>query len=338
MRYRLNGRDRFAAQLVCEGHPYVKAANTTTPGGVVAIDVGPSTIGWVAKRADGTVSKAGLQRFCAELTTDQAARRRLQRHLDRQRRAANPDCYDDHGRVIKGKRPTNETQGMRRTRNALAETARRLAAYRKSLHGHLANKLIREGNTVKFEDLSYKALQRRYGKSVGFRAPGSFVALLARKAESAGGQAVAIPTYTTKLSQTCICGNVERKPLSQRVHHCECGARTQRDLMSAYLASFVDVTVTRDGKRQVTVHADQARAAWSGSESALQTAWEHAVQAASRNGMSGSLFGPPKERHRRQSDSSAIVSGTTEAASRPRRSRRGRVKRRVSGSPRTPRL
>jgi len=92
------------------------------------------------------------------------------------------------------------------------------------------------------EALSYKSFQRNYGKSMGFlRAPGMFVSFLRRKAESAGGKVMELPALELKLSQTCQCGHLEKKSLSERWHTCpKCGIVAQRDLYSAYLAYHVE--------------------------------------------------------------------------------------------------
>jgi len=42
------------------------------------------------------------------------------------------------------------------------------------------------GNTIILEKISYKGWQKRYGKSVGLRAPGMFVAFLKRTGASHG--------------------------------------------------------------------------------------------------------------------------------------------------------
>jgi hypothetical protein len=97
-----------------------------------------------------------------------------------------------------------------------------------------------------------------------------FVQILTRLAASAGGQVHTIPTRSTKLSQTCQCGRVQKKPLSQRVHSCEqCGVQMQRDLYSAYLIRYIDPDT-------YLLHADQARAAWPGWEPILRAAWQQA--------------------------------------------------------------
>jgi hypothetical protein len=76
-------------------------------------------------------------------------------------------------------------------------------------------------------------------QQIGYKAPGEFQSLLVRKAESAGGRVDKFSCQNTKLSQTCICGKVEKKSLSQRIHKCECGVEVKRDVLSAFLARSV---------------------------------------------------------------------------------------------------
>ena len=121
------------------------------------------------------------------------------------------------------------TELSQETRRKLSELHRKQAAYRKSLPGNLANHVFSLGNPVKPEKLSYRAFQGRFGKSVGMRAPGKFVESLRRQAASAGDVEICeFPTRSTRLSQTCICGNIQKKPLSQRWHTCDCGVSAQR--------------------------------------------------------------------------------------------------------------
>ncbi|MER5598776.1 zinc ribbon domain-containing protein [Streptomyces sp. NPDC002265] len=50
-------------------------------------------------------------------------------------------------------------------------------------------------------------------------------------------------TFTTKLSQTCLCGAEVKKTLADRVHRCEaCGLIADRDMVSAALAAHVRLT------------------------------------------------------------------------------------------------
>jgi hypothetical protein len=104
----------------------------------------------------------------------------------------------------------------------------------------LANRLFAHGADIACERLDYLAWQKNFPLSVRDRAPGMLVEMIRRKAESAGGERLyEYNPMTTALSQTCLCGNREKKPLSQRVHRCGCGITEHRDLFSAYLGLHV---------------------------------------------------------------------------------------------------
>jgi len=95
-----------------------------------------------------------------------------------------------------------------------------------------------------------------YGRSVQKRAPGLFLEKLRYKAANAGGTVIEFATRSTALSQTCQCGNRQKKQLKERWHNCHhCGIHVQRDLYSAYLARFVNEN------RLDTIQASEA---WTG--------------------------------------------------------------------------
>src|SRR5262249_6579256 len=160
---------------------------------------GPSTIAIVPR--EGTPR---LEVLCAELAPDAQTIRRLQRQMERQRRANNPDNYDGQGRVKKrGKqrlqwKHSKRYQAIRRRK---ATRERKLAAHRKSLHGRLVHEIVAQGNTVITEHLSYHARPQQFGRSVGLRAPGMFLAWLKRTVASTGGTLHEVSTHSTKLSQ-----------------------------------------------------------------------------------------------------------------------------------------
>jgi hypothetical protein len=171
---------------------------------------------------------------------------------------------------------------MRESENELAEMFRKEAAHRKSLHGELINKILSVGVNINAEKLSYLALQKCFGRSVGVRAPGMFVSFLRRKAESAGGGVNEFNTRTTALSQVCHCGERHKKSLSMRVHECSCGVIMQRDLYSAYLARFVEDNVLQASKAQMS---------WTGAEPLLRAAWEQATNQPASGRRKPSSFG-----------------------------------------------
>jgi hypothetical protein len=235
VRTRVRGRWVYAAQLVLDGR---SLARYQVGEGLVGLDVGPSTVAVVSDQG------AWKETFCAELDDKAVALRRLQRRLDRQHRAGSPACFDEQGRHTKGACQWRErSRRARRTQAGLAEAHRRLAGHRRSLHANLANRILGQGTIIHTEKLSYRALQRSYGRSVGRRAPGMFIATLSRKAASAGGTVAEVDTRTTRLSQRCVCGTVAKKPLSQRTHRCGCGVEQDRDVFSAFLVRHVDPRV-----------------------------------------------------------------------------------------------
>src|SRR3989440_7031728 len=88
--------DRYYVQLVLAGVPYHKPKHSVGTD-TIGLDLGPSTIASVPREGE-----ARLEQFCEELVPDEQAIGRLQRQMDRQRRAANPDHYDEKGRIKKG--------------------------------------------------------------------------------------------------------------------------------------------------------------------------------------------------------------------------------------------
>jgi len=230
---------RYAVQLILEGQPLLKSKHR--PGqDTLGLDLGPSTLAVVPRQG-----QPQLLQLAEEVRLDARTRRRLQRKLDRQRRANNPQHYDAKGRIRrhKGQRLRwHESQGYRETRRRLANEARRLAAHRKSLHGRLVHELVRVGNTIIIEKVSYRGWQKRYGTSVGLRAPGMLVEQLKRTVAKTGGILSEVSTYHTKLSQYCHgCGTYHQKALADRWHQCPCGiGPVQRDLYSAFLAAYLE--------------------------------------------------------------------------------------------------
>ena len=160
-------------------------------------------------------------------------------------------------------------------------------ATRKRSHGRLAHRVLALGNAFHLEQISYRAWQKHYGRSVGRSAPGMFVSLLSRLAGSAGGQVCELNTRRARLSQRCHCGAVQKKPLRQRWHGCACGVSAQRDLYSAFLARFVNPDTS-------VLKARQAQDAWRRGEPLVQAATQHAIENQRASGRHApSSFGQP---------------------------------------------
>jgi hypothetical protein len=260
---------------------YQKPRNTVGTD-TIGLDIGPSSLAFVPQQ--GHVQ---LKPFCEELKPNAGAKRRLERKMDRQRRANNPQNYDEKGRVKKGRLTWKESHQYKATRRRYANAERKLAAYRKSLHGKLANDLMRVGNTIQIEKASFNGWQKLFGKSVALRAPGLFYEHLKRIVAKTGGTLREVSTYTTKLSQYCHgCRTYRKKPLSQRWHTCECGiGPVQRDLYSAFLLAYLTST---------DITPSIALKEWEGAEPRLQAEIERLTQRANEGHSLPGSFGLPR--------------------------------------------
>ena len=278
--------DRYFVQLALRGVPYQKPKHEIGKD-TIGLDLGPASIAIVPREAE-----ARLDLLCAELRPDEQAIRRLQRQMDRQRRAANPEHYDEQGRVKKrgkGAPRWKQSRGYQATRRRKASRERRLSAHRKSLHGRLVHQIVSVGNTILTEKISYQGWQKQYGRSVGLRAPGMLIAHLRRTVASTGGTLIEVPTRSTKLSQYCHgCGQMVRKPLSQRWHQCPCGiGPVQRDLYSAFLAAYLDPAEPIPSCAQYVVP-------WEGAEARLRAAHERVKERANEGQVVPRSMGIPR--------------------------------------------
>src|SRR5215471_5146520 len=115
--------NRYSVQIVLEGHAFTKPKHEERGSDSIGLDIGPSTLAIVGRQG-----KAHLVTFCEELAPDTRKKRRLQRQMERQRRANNPENYEGKGRVKKhGKTRLRwkESKRYQATRRAHATTERR---------------------------------------------------------------------------------------------------------------------------------------------------------------------------------------------------------------------
>lgn len=233
-----NGRRRWFVQLVQSGVAPAKY-DFLSSGQIVGLDAGPSAIAIIGDEA------IALESFAPGVVQPWQHQRRLQRALDRSRRATNPGNFNRNGTAKKGRRTWITSRRYLDLKRQIADVERQLAATRKKEHGQLANTILGLGNVIQTETLSYKAFQKNYGRSVKVRAPGMFIELLNRKAESAGGTLVELNTRGLRMSQyDHVSGSCAKKPLSQRWHRLGGSSIiVQRDCYSAFLAKHA----TEDG-------------------------------------------------------------------------------------------
>ena len=128
------------------------------------------------------------------------------------------------------KRPKTDPKREKR-RKVIARVHERIRNKRHNFAHQESRKMVNRHGFIAVEKLDVKEMQKnkRLAKSISDVAWSLFRHCLEYKAEEAGiGFKAVDPDYT---SQDCsACGHREKKPLSQRVHHCKaCGYKTDRD-------------------------------------------------------------------------------------------------------------
>jgi putative transposase len=159
--------------------------------------------------------------------------RRLQRRLDRQRRANNPDNYRPDGTVMPGRREWAKSRRMLRTEAAVGRLHERVANRRREQAHRLTTALTREYGLIAVETLNIAGMQhnRRLARHIADAGWGTVLAQLEYKTDWAGSRLERADRFYPS-SKTCSgCGTVKAKlSLSERVFGCEaCGLSLDRD-------------------------------------------------------------------------------------------------------------
>jgi transposase len=159
--------------------------------------------------------------------------RRLQRSLDRQRRARNPDNFDERGRAKPGRREWVKSKRMLRTEERIRRLHERVANVRREQAHRLTTAMTREFGLIAVESLNISGMKQnaRLARHISDAGWGIALAQLAYKTVWAGSRLVSADRFYPS-SKTCSdCGTVKAKlSLSERVFSCEaCGFSLDRD-------------------------------------------------------------------------------------------------------------
>lgn len=186
--------------------------------------------------------------------------------MDESRRNSNPGNYDSKGRTIKGHKVWRKSNRYKELERKYQSLCRQKALYIKQSHCILANEVLEQANNVIVEHMDYRALQRRsknterrdkatviknrkgkqqpvhkykrkkrFGKSLGSRAPSKFLTILKQKLDAVGGRYNEVNTRAFKASQYDHSdGTYTKITLSTRFKVVG-GIKVQRDLYSAFL-------------------------------------------------------------------------------------------------------
>jgi RNase H-fold protein (predicted Holliday junction resolvase) len=257
----IRGKTKYYIQLILEGIPPQKYNKETSEiknpknDGVVGIDIGTQTIAYASN------DEVKLLELAPEVNNIEKYKRKLQRKLDRQRRANNPNKYNEDGTIILNRDKWIWSKNYLKTKNELAEIQRKIANIRKQSHEKLANHILSLGNEVKVEKMNFQGLQKRakkttvnektgrinkkkrFGKSLANKAPSMLLSIIDRKLKYQGLNLLKVDTFQVKASQyNHFTGECVKKSLSERWNDFE-GMMIQRDLYSAFLIMNVEKDV-----------------------------------------------------------------------------------------------
>lgn len=255
----VKSRYKYYLQLTLVGPPVPKERKLGV--GRVGIDIGTQTI------AISSETSVQLRELAPGVNDNHEKKLRLQRQMDRSKRATNPENYNPDGtirRPPKGERMRwNFSKRYKKLAGKVRELERKNAAIRKYEHTCLANEILSLGDEIYVEKMSFSGLQRRaketkkdakgcylkkkrFGKSLANKAPATLMQILKTKAALTGQVAEEVNTTAFRASQFDHTSGQYRKPLlSERWKTLSGGERVQRDMYSAFLLMNSDSDKTQ---------------------------------------------------------------------------------------------
>lgn len=246
---------KYYVQIIFKEKPPAKVNRETGEikhsigSGDVGLDIGTRTV------AISSQSDVKIVELADRVQNIENQKQKLQRKMDRSRRATNPDNYNEDGTIRKqGNKKViwNKSNHYLKYQNELRELYRKQADIRKYQHECLANYIVSLGDKVYVEKMNFSGLQKRaknteknetgkckrrkrFGRSLANKAPSMLLTIINRKLEYYGEKLIEINTFEAKASQfNHFDGTYTKKSLSQRWNDFN-GMKIQRDLYSAFL-------------------------------------------------------------------------------------------------------
>lgn len=258
----VRGKYKYILQLILKGIPPIKTNKTgeirnPLGKGIIGIDIGTQTLAYVSN------FDIKLYELAPNVRNIENEKRKIQRYMDRSKRATNTDNFNEDGTIKRGiKLKWNYSIKYIRSRYKLKDIHRKQADIRKIDHNIMANKIVANGGTVLVETINYKGLQartkqttvnektgknnkkKRFGKSLANKAPAMFLTILSNKLKAKGGRYLEVNTHKVRASQyNHLNQEYNKKCLGQRWNFFEyegSNIKVQRDIYSAYLIKNVN--------------------------------------------------------------------------------------------------
>ncbi|MBP7129182.1 MAG: transposase [Trichococcus flocculiformis] len=249
IRREIRGKQRYFVQFVQEGYPPQKRNRKLIAEDNlrVGLDIGTSTIAIVSDE------RVTLRELAPEINEDAKELRRIERAMDRSKRATNPDNFKENGVAKIGARWIFSKRYLK-LKAKRKDRHRKIARKRKQAHEQLANDILALGSDIRVETMRFQSLQKRakkttrnkqngkinkkkrFGKSIQVHGPALLLEIVARKLGYQNRPLQKIDTCATKASQfNHATGEYTKKQLNERWNADILGVPIQRDLYSGFL-------------------------------------------------------------------------------------------------------
>ncbi len=161
-----------------------------------------------------------LHELAPECVADGKALRKIERAMDKSKRATNPENYNENGTIKRGvKLKWLFSKSYLRLKAIRKDLHRKIAVKRKQLHEILANHVLSLGSDIRVQTMRVQGLQKRakkttrnkmngkinkkkrYGKVIANRSPAMLIEIIDRKLTYQGRKIKKINIVEVKASQ-----------------------------------------------------------------------------------------------------------------------------------------
>ncbi len=222
--------------------------------GMIGADIGTQT---VAYTSDTEVGLKNLSECGNSIRTSERKERLLYRAMDRSRRAANPQNYNDDGTVKKGRKTWRYSNHYKKLKVKHSELCRINVVNRQLAINEDANHMRSLGDTFVTEPKNASKLmkrakettknnkgrfnkKKRFGKSIKNRCPSGFQTTVEKKFKVSGGTYIEVPNNYRASQYDHTADDYIKKKLSDRMYHLTDGTLVQRDWYSSFLLYCYD--------------------------------------------------------------------------------------------------
>lgn len=278
----IRGKEKYFFHICFEGTPYNKGRAL----GTASVGIDPSLENMYACFSNGDMEKLSLiQKIDEEFAIYNKVHidkiDLLRQKLDRQRRANNPDFFNENGTINReALKQANyiwyDSNGYKKTRGTLKEIQRKIAIRRKQCHFALANYILSKANNIIVEHNSFHGFVRRrknivyksngqamsnrgFGRQICHGAPSYFITILKNKTlcwgERASFKLLSEFNGCTKFDHTSQEFNKEIKR-NDKVVTLSNGDKVDRDLHAAMNILFCENGIEQNTRRRVEKSAD----------------------------------------------------------------------------------